>query len=102
MTDGFVERVSLFGPNKSLVGITALPTEKPNVVGLAVVILNTGTTHRVGHHRMYVSMARALARDGFTSSRFDFSGIGDSAASPTGQPLLQSTLSDIRTALDWL
>ncbi|OAF13596.1 hypothetical protein AYJ54_43490 [Bradyrhizobium centrolobii] len=98
----FVERVAHFGPEKALVGIVAEPAEQPNENKLAVVILNTGTIHRVGHHRMYVSMSRKLARTGCTVLRFDFSGLGDSSPHLSDQPLLQSNLADIGTALEWL
>jgi len=100
--DDFTERVVQFGPGKCLVGITAQPAETSDGDKPAVVILNTGTIHRVGHHRMYVSMSRKLARAGHTVLRFDFSGLGDSAPHSSGQPLLRSNLSDIRSALDWL
>ncbi|WFU79157.1 alpha/beta fold hydrolase [Bradyrhizobium sp. CIAT3101] len=98
----FVERVAQFGPEKGLVGVVAEPAELSNQIKPAVVILNTGTVHRVGHHRMYVSMARKLARAGHTVLRFDFSGLGDSLSQLSDQPLLQSNFADIGHALKWL
>jgi pimeloyl-ACP methyl ester carboxylesterase len=98
----FVEQVAQFGREKGLVGIVADPAEPFNENRLAVVILNTGTIHRVGHHRMYVAMSRKLARIGLTVLRFDFSGLGDSSSHLSGQPLLQSNLTDIEAALEWL
>jgi pimeloyl-ACP methyl ester carboxylesterase len=100
--NNFVERVAHFGPGKSLIGIVAKPVALSTGDKPAVVILNTGTVHRVGHHRMYVSMSRKLAKAGHTVLRFDFSGLGDSATHGKGQPLLQSNLADIGAALDWL
>lgn len=97
-----VERVAQFGPEKSLVGIVVNPVGPVDESDLAVVILNTGTIHRVGHHRMYVSMSRKLARAGVTVLRFDFSGLGDSSPHSSEQPLLQSNFGDIGAALDWL
>ncbi|WP_407152782.1 alpha/beta fold hydrolase [Bradyrhizobium sp. ORS 86] len=98
----FVERVAHFGPDKALIGIVAQPARPFPADRLSVVILNTGTIHRVGHHRMYVAMSRRLARAGFTVLRFDFSGLGDSATHRSKQPLLQSNFADIGSALSWL
>ncbi len=44
----------------------------------AVIMMNAGTIHRIGPHRLYVTMARELAALGFTTLRMDLSGIGDS------------------------
>lgn len=97
-----VEKIAQFGREKGLVGIVADPAVPSNENTLAVVILNTGTIHRVGHHRMYVGMSRKLARTGITVLRFDFSGLGDSSPHLSDQPLLQSNLTDIEAALEWL
>jgi pimeloyl-ACP methyl ester carboxylesterase len=65
-------------------------------------VLNTGIAHRVGHHRMYVKMARELAAMGHLVFRFDFSGIGDSP--PRGDILnpIEAHQADLSEALDWL
>lgn len=47
------------------------------VRGITVVLLNAGLIHRVGPFRLYVQLARELARDGFDVLRFDQPGIGD-------------------------
>ncbi|WP_407170723.1 alpha/beta fold hydrolase [Bradyrhizobium sp. ORS 111] len=98
----FVERVAHFGPDKALIGIVAQPAGPFAADRLSVVILNTGTIHRVGHHRMYVALSRRLAQAGLTVLRFDFSGLGDSATHRSKQPLLQSNFADIGSALSWL
>lgn len=72
------ERAITFGP-ANLVGILTQPDPEvavPEAPG--VVILNSGILHRAGASRMYVQAARALAEEGLTTLRFDFSGIGDS------------------------
>jgi pimeloyl-ACP methyl ester carboxylesterase len=103
MTEGFTERASLIGPNASLLGVLALPAAPPRPERPAVVILNTGTTHRIGHHRMYVDLARALALGGHPTLRFDFAGIGDSAPPASdGSPILETNLQDLRATVDWL
>lgn len=102
MTKKVVERTVQFGSRGSLIGIVTQPVQALDTGRPAIVILNTGTMHRVGHHRMYVSMSRRLAQSGHTVLRFDFSGIGDSAKHASGQSLLTSNLSDLRAALDML
>jgi pimeloyl-ACP methyl ester carboxylesterase len=41
-------------------------------------MLNTGSTYRVGPHRLYVALARQLAAKGFSCLRMDLCGLGDS------------------------
>jgi pimeloyl-ACP methyl ester carboxylesterase len=96
------ERAVLLGKQRSLVGImtravTGAPNSNPTVV-----ILNTGIVHRVGHHRMFVTLARALAGAGFNVLRFDFAGIGDSEPRTDSLSPLDSSLADLGEVLDWL
>ncbi len=102
MTKGVSEQAILFGPRQSLVGILARPVAPAQSASSAVLILNTGIVHRVGHHRMYVAISRALAGLGHTVLRFDFSGIGDSDSRNDNLSPLQSCLADIKDAMDWL
>lgn len=75
-----IERVLSFGPGKSLVGILSEPPSGKAIAGApAVITWNVGINHRVGPYRIYVDLARRLAERGFTSLRFDVSGLGDSA-----------------------
>jgi pimeloyl-ACP methyl ester carboxylesterase len=97
-----IEQAVVLGRYKSLVGIVTKAAPAPENKLPAVVILNTGIIHRVGHHRMYVSLSRALAMAGHTVLRFDFSGVGDSTRSAEGLPLLESCLAEIGEAVDWL
>lgn len=96
------ENPVIFGKQQSLIGIVTRPNG-PNVPAndLAVVILNTGVIHRVGHHRMYVTFSRAIADAGLPVLRFDCSGLGDSESRTDGLPPLEATLADIKEALDW-
>lgn len=98
----FKEQAVLLGPRGSLVAIITRPLDSRQSAEPAVVILNTGIVHRVGHHRMYVTLSRILAAAGRTVVRFDFSGIGDSPARSDGLTPLMSGLQDIREALDSL
>ncbi len=102
MTVSLRDHPVLIGARHSLVGILTQaadcrPGERP-----AVVILNSGIIHRVGHHRMYVALARALAGAGHQVLRFDLSGIGDSERRVDALPWLEGVVADIREAVDWL
>jgi hypothetical protein len=71
------EHAVSFGSSGQLSGILTEPVSpRPNAP--AVLLWNIGTHHRVGTSRIWVELARRLARDGFTSLRFDLSGMGDS------------------------
>jgi len=101
LNPGFTEQAVLLGPWRSLIGIVTRPNS-PQPARPGIIILNTGIIHRVGHHRMYVTMSRALARLGHTVLRFDLSGIGDSDERPDQLSPLKSSLSDIKDAVDML
>ena len=100
---GAIETPLAFGPGDALHGVLC----RPNKLGgrKAVLMLNTGFTHHVGHARLNVLLARALARVGVASLRMDGAGIGDSDV-PKGQPgrLLHDTRAglDVRAAIDAL
>ena len=97
----YKEQAVLLGPH-SLVGIVTRPPPAKQKDAPVIVILNTGIVHRVGHHRMYVSLSRELAQNGRTVVRFDFSGIGDSKPRNDSTSPLMASLSDIREVLDTL
>lgn len=60
---------------ESLLGIVS----KPNSPGrTGVLLLVGGPQYRVGSHRQFVLLARALAEEGFAAMRFDYRGMGDS------------------------
>jgi pimeloyl-ACP methyl ester carboxylesterase len=96
----FKEHATVLGKRTNLVGIITRPTGAQSDDLPAVVVLNTGIVHRVGHHRMYVTLSRRLASLGHTVVRFDFSGIGDSAARNDGRPPIAACLSEIKEVLD--
>lgn len=101
-TRSYREQAVLLGPRQALLAVATLPAAKVDPAQSAVVILNTGIVHRVGHHRMWVTLARRLARRERIVVRFDMSGIGDSAPSRSSEPAVVTALDDIRTVLDWL
>ncbi len=91
------ERIELFGPGRGLVGVLA-----GGDGATGVILLNAGLVHRVGPHRLNVRLARALASKGFPSLRFDFSGVGDSAAAGATGDFTQRSLAELSAAVDVL
>jgi exosortase A-associated hydrolase 1 len=66
---------------------------------LGVVVVVGGPQYRVGSHRQFVSLARALAAGGFACLRFDYRGMGDSAAPMRS---FEAVDDDLRAAIDVL
>ena len=58
-----------------LIGIATLP-DSPSPLGVLIVV--GGPQYRVGSHRQFVHLARALTLDGYPTFRFDYRGMGDS------------------------
>lgn len=91
------ERPLVFACSGSpLVGVLNAP-EQPRRLGVIVVV--GGPQYRVGSHRQFVSLARALEAAGFACLRFDCRGMGDSV---TAQRSFESIDDDIRAAVDAL
>lgn len=72
------EGFSIACAGDELVGVLAVP-ESPARVGVLVVV--GGPQYRVGSHRQFVLLARALARSGYAAMRFDYRGMGDASGS---------------------
>lgn len=70
-------------------------SERPASLGVLVVV--GGPQYRVGSHRQFVHLARALAARGVPVMRFDATGMGDSAGPKKAFDQLDA---DIRAALD--
>lgn len=94
-----IEEVTLFG-TPTLAGILCRPSSVTASELPGVVLLSPGLLHRVGPNRLYVKLARALAAQGFSVLRFDFSGQGDSPPRTDHLPILQSAIAETRTAVD--
>ena len=71
------ERALAFRRDRGLIGILTQP-KTPHAQLPTVILLNAGLIHRIGPYRLHVDLARHFARLGFSSLRFDLSGIGDS------------------------
>jgi hypothetical protein len=97
------EHLLRFGADSHLFGILARPageTSRP-----AVIMLNAGSIHHVGPHRLYVRLARELAAIGYPSLRLDHEGLGDSVLRAPGvenEPYAASAMDDLQSALDVL
>jgi len=95
------ERPVQFGTSTTLIGMLT----EPGAAGSGrpgVLMLNSGILHRVGSCRLHVRLARALAAAGYTSLRFDYSGIGDSEPRRDTLPFEASAVAETREAMDYL
>jgi len=95
------EEVISFGKHGSLVGIITDPSEY-NINRTGIILLNSGLIHRVGPNRIYVKIARKLARMGLVAFRFDFSGIGDSKFRYDNTPFEKSSIIETQDAMSYL
>ena len=100
---GISEEVVNFGSLSPLTGVVTLPAKQDSHPSrTAVIVLNAGTTHRVGPNRLHVGIARRLAGTGMPVLRFDHSGIGDSVVRQDGRPFTESVPLETKEAMDCL
>ncbi|HXD06390.1 MAG TPA: hydrolase 1, exosortase A system-associated [Burkholderiaceae bacterium] len=92
-----VLRISCEGTQ--LLGIVSRPALPAQASSIAVLIVVGGPQYRVGSHRQFVLLARALARGGHTALRFDCRGMGDSEGAMRS---FEDIGPDLRAALDAL
>lgn len=91
------ERATCFDcADDSMVGIVHGPDARND---LGVVVVVGGPQYRVGSHRQFVQLARALAAAGHAVMRFDLRGMGDSDGAPRG---FEGIDADIGAAIDAL
>lgn len=96
MTDRWLEAPLTFRcAEAELLGIVHHATQGPARLGVMVVV--GGPQYRVGSHRQFTLMARALAASGYPVMRFDYRGMGDSDGEPRG---FMAVAEDLRVALD--
>jgi pimeloyl-ACP methyl ester carboxylesterase len=102
---GCIEAPISFGTDRRLFGVLCQPEN--GAAREVVLIPNTGRDPHHGPARQAVTFARRLAAEGVASLRFDFAGLGDSAA-PPGKEGVRSHVfqveraGDIRAAIDRL
>ena len=101
-----IEHCYEFGDQHQLFGIVTTPKTMAVEEGKpAVVMLNSGSVHRVGPNRLYVELTRSLAARGLLCLRFDLQGLGDSALTHAGtenNAYPRSAISDTSDALQFL
>ncbi len=71
------------------------PSSEPSPRGVLIVV--GGPQYRVGSHRQFVLLARALAASGIPVLRFDYRGMGDSEGAPR---TFDAVGDDLRAAID--
>lgn len=96
------ERALAFGDGRALVGVLTEPAVPAPADRPAVVFLNAGVLHRIGPNRIHVRLARELARRGFASLRFDYSGLGDSGPRKGRASFHEAVAAEVKQALDVL
>ena len=79
---------------ESLMGVASVP-EQPARRGVVVAV--GGPQYRVGSHRQFTLLARALAEQGYPVLRFDYRGMGDSAGAMRD---FEQVDDDLRAAID--
>ena len=93
----YTEETALFDcAGDTLLGILAKP-EAPVETGVIVIV--GGPQYRVGSHRQFVLLSRALAAAGYAVLRFDYRGMGDSTGT---QRDFTDVSADVSAALDVL
>lgn len=80
-----------------LLGILHVPEQRSADIGMVLVV--GGPQYRIGSHRQFVLLARALAEAGIPVLRFDYRGMGDSEGTFRD---FEAVSADIRAAVDTL
>jgi pimeloyl-ACP methyl ester carboxylesterase len=102
------ERCVCFGSPASLFGILSTPlgfAHDEAADRKAVLLLNSGAVHHIGPNRLYVALARYLARRGYAVLRMDIAGIGDSPPrrdAPENVVYSKHAMEDVSAALEFL
>lgn len=94
------ERALIFGcAGERLVGVLHPAATAGQGVKPGVLVIVGGPQYRVGSHRQFVLLARALAAAGHPVLRFDYRGMGDSEGDAR---TFDSVDEDVRSAIDTL
>jgi uncharacterized protein len=94
MTAGDEKPISFACRGSSLIGMVH-PTKEPARRGVLIVV--GGPQYRLGSHRQFLLLARALAAAGIPAMRFDYRGMGDSEGEFAGFEHIDD---DIAAAID--
>ena len=97
-----------FGDPSELFAVVSSPraaASRPAAHGKAILLLNSGAVNHIGPCRLYVALARHLARSGYVVLRMDIAGIGDSqprANQPENVVYSRCALEDVTEAIEYL
>jgi alpha-beta hydrolase superfamily lysophospholipase len=97
------ERLCHFGSDGHLFGVLTEP--RGGLRKATILMLNAGSIHHVGPHRLYVRLARELAAQGHPALRLDHEGLGDSvlrAAGRENHPYPPSAMEDLKAAIEFM
>lgn len=92
-------------PNTPLFGIFSMPLLRDTESKPTILLLNSGSVHRVGPSRNYVYITRELLSLGFKVFRLDFLGLGDSVhpnLSKENDPYMPEALDNIKQVICYL
>jgi alpha-beta hydrolase superfamily lysophospholipase len=98
------ERLAIVKGPQELFAIITEPAGVPQRDLPLIVMVNAGSAYRVGPNRVYVLLARELARHGFRVMRPDVAGLGDSAMPDDARendPYAPTIFRDIDLALQY-
>jgi hypothetical protein len=90
-----------FGDEQRLCGVLTEPDAGSTSRG-ALVLVTAGLVPSFGPFRLYAELARRLAREGFSTLRFDVEGIGDSVVTHPSLPFVERTLLGVGAAAELL
>lgn len=88
------QALSFLSNSQELLAISHQGTDQ-NSTGVLIVV--GGPQYRVGSHRQFVQLSRSLARQGISSLRFDYTGMGDSCGQ---KKEFDNICDDIKAATD--
>jgi predicted alpha/beta hydrolase len=97
------ERALAIRQKPDLFGVLSGPAYPADKDLPLILLVNAGSTYRIGPNRLYVLLARQLASRGFRCFRMDIGGLGDSLTSGCegeNNPYLATAFRDIEVALE--
>lgn len=101
---GIREQLVTVTAEHPLFGVLTSPATGAAPDAPLLLLLNAGSVHTVGPNRIYVEIARELARQGVPSLRLDLRNLGDSLQDPgpdENHPYPDTAVADAMAAIAW-